>query len=505
MKIVLEIVEGAGFARKRSLRAPAVLVVGRGEASDWMHPDDPTMSARHFEVSVQFDGCTVTDLNSTNGTLVDGQKISRQPITDGIKIKAGSTVFRVFILQPASGTSRTTDFPAPQNDLPAEPPPRHKSPVVASNPSKPHLSNSVGQVLRQTDVISPTNPTRVDAADERAAYDGSGPSAHRPKTGAVIEVVSEFGRGRKSILRPGQSVTVGRTENSDFAIADPKLSATHFSLADGRSGWQLTDLGSGTGTAVNGVKKSTTVVRTGDRIVAGQTEFLVTIGESAPSSGQRGGFGQSFQEGVRDNDPHVRRAAIHAAAWCREAWLLDFCRECACDPSPDQWDALEMLSILGLPIDLDLIRSLIGHSDLGPGRFEWLASYGHPAVLPDLFDAMRSDDLAVVVVAGSAFSRITGWEFGSEDVATLQDDDFMLPDVQRAQQEWDRHCGQFASGTRYHQGIETSGAPTPELLQQLDMRSRWEACLRGKYEGTWNGSPFDLQRYSLHELLQVQG
>ncbi|WP_182867478.1 FHA domain-containing protein [Rhodopirellula sp. JC639] len=503
MKIVLEIIEGAGFARKRSLRAPAVLVVGRGEASDWMLPDDPTMSSRHFEVSVQYDGCTVTDLNSTNGTIIDGKRISRQSITDGIKIKAGSTVFRVFILQPASGTSPIAGLQTPKNKLVAEPPPQQKSPVVAPKPSKSDPSNPVGQVLRQTDVISPTNHAQADVTAKRGALHAAGPSAPRPKTGAVIEVVSTFGHGRKSILRPGQSITVGRTEKSDFAIADPKLSAAHFSLADGRSGWQLTDLGSGTGTAVNGVKRSTTVVHTGDRIVAGQTEFLVTIGQSAPSSGRRSGSGPSFQEGIRDKDPQVRRAAIHAAAWCREAWLLDFCRECAYDPSPDQWDALEMLSILGIPTDLDLIRSVNGRSDLGPSRFEWLASFGHPAIVPDLIDAMRSEDRPVVVIAAGAFSRITGWEIDSDAVATLQEDDFVLPDVDRAEQEWTRLCGQFASGTRFHQGIETSGMPTPELLQQLDMRSRWEACVRGKYEGTWNGSPFDLQRYSVHDPVEV--
>ena len=522
MKIVLEIISGAYAGRKKALRAPLVLVVGRGESADWILPEDTTMSSRHFEVSVTHDGCFVTDLNSTNGTTVDGQRISQRPLDDGNEIRAGSTVFRVSMTrraaltapiteQPSSVDQHQTEFPT---DSPGQPPPSVSPPPAAaplSPPQPPAPTVSVSEVLRQTERIGrtetddPATPSNSGGvADRMPEFHVSSPPSRR-FTGAVIEVVSDHAHGRKSMLRSGHSITVGRSEQSDFVIPDPQLSAIHFQLADDRSGWQLTDLSSTSGTTVNGVRVSTTLLQTGDRVIAGQTHFVVTIGDSAPLAGGREQTNIPFQVGVRDEDPQVRRAAIHAAAWSREPWLLDFCRGCAKTPSPDLWDALEMLSVLGLPSDLELIRGLGRRAELGPNRFELLASFAHPVVVPDLIQVINGDQLVDVVAAALAFSRILGVDVASGQRATLttnesgDDDEFdeqdvMVPDAAKAEQHWAGLAESFASGNRFHQGMETSGPPTPDLLQQLDMRSRWEACVRGKHEGTWNGDPFDLER-----------
>jgi hypothetical protein len=31
------------------------------------------------------------------------------------------------------------------------------------------------------------------------------------------------------------------------------------------------------------------------------------------------------------------------------------------------------------------------------------------------------------------------------------------------------------------------------MLVKLDLESRWEACLRGRFDGTWKGSLVDLE------------
>jgi hypothetical protein len=56
---------------------------------------DPHMSARHF-VMVCHDGhCRIRDLDSTNGTFLNGAKISEATLNDGDRIEAGRSTFHV--------------------------------------------------------------------------------------------------------------------------------------------------------------------------------------------------------------------------------------------------------------------------------------------------------------------------------------------------------------------------------------------------------------------------
>jgi hypothetical protein len=66
-------------------------VIGRGTEADIRLPDTG-VSRKH--VDVVLDGATAIaeDLGSTNGTLVNGRRISRQPLTDGDVIRIGHSV-----------------------------------------------------------------------------------------------------------------------------------------------------------------------------------------------------------------------------------------------------------------------------------------------------------------------------------------------------------------------------------------------------------------------------
>lgn len=58
--------------------------------------DDPEASRRHASLSVEGDTITVEDLGSTNGTFVNGQRISAaQTLTASDKLRIGTTVFGV--------------------------------------------------------------------------------------------------------------------------------------------------------------------------------------------------------------------------------------------------------------------------------------------------------------------------------------------------------------------------------------------------------------------------
>jgi hypothetical protein len=67
----------------------AVTTLGRGTEVD-IRIDDPGVSRRHAEIVLGTD-VTIRDLNSTNGTLVNGRMISSVLLQDGSRIQMGNT------------------------------------------------------------------------------------------------------------------------------------------------------------------------------------------------------------------------------------------------------------------------------------------------------------------------------------------------------------------------------------------------------------------------------
>ena len=110
MRMILGIVSGPFGEREHAdlsryltwLRPGDSQRVGRsGYKADMVIPSDQRMSSGHFMVSCEDDGCYVSDMESTNGTFVNGQRIGELTrLHDGDEIVAGSTTFNVQIIAP---------------------------------------------------------------------------------------------------------------------------------------------------------------------------------------------------------------------------------------------------------------------------------------------------------------------------------------------------------------------------------------------------------------------
>jgi FHA domain-containing protein len=70
-------------------------VLGRGSACDLVLGDDDAVSRRHAEIAVRAGLCLVRDLDSCNGTLLNGRPVRRARLRRGDVLLVGETEIRV--------------------------------------------------------------------------------------------------------------------------------------------------------------------------------------------------------------------------------------------------------------------------------------------------------------------------------------------------------------------------------------------------------------------------
>jgi pSer/pThr/pTyr-binding forkhead associated (FHA) protein len=79
--------------RGQSFTLANVLAIGRRPEVDISMPDDTFMSGKHASLEIRPDGVWVIDHNSTNGTFVNGQRVTGdKSVRKGDRIQAGSIV-----------------------------------------------------------------------------------------------------------------------------------------------------------------------------------------------------------------------------------------------------------------------------------------------------------------------------------------------------------------------------------------------------------------------------
>lgn len=105
MKVVLELQDQSANVRKITVRHD--IVIGRGSDCN-LRLSSPQVSRRHCFLRVSRDGVTVTDLDSSNGTWVQGRRIPsgvRQDVGDGQQLSLGPIRFVVYLRQEAVAAS----------------------------------------------------------------------------------------------------------------------------------------------------------------------------------------------------------------------------------------------------------------------------------------------------------------------------------------------------------------------------------------------------------------
>ena len=91
------------------------LTLGADPANDLALPGDPTLSRLHAVLERYDAGWSVRDLDSRNGTFVNGQRIwSERPLRPGDELRVGATRLVYRSDQPSGGQATQASEPPPQ-------------------------------------------------------------------------------------------------------------------------------------------------------------------------------------------------------------------------------------------------------------------------------------------------------------------------------------------------------------------------------------------------------
>jgi pSer/pThr/pTyr-binding forkhead associated (FHA) protein len=189
-------------------------VIGRELEADVRFRSDLEMSSAHFSIEATEDYCKISDLGSTNGTFLNGCRITHEIARNGDEIRAGNTTFEIVLAESLA--------PAP----------------IAGSP-----------VINQRDLDS---------------------------SGTGIRITTEDGDYRD--LAFGSRITIGRNDLAEWIFAsDVKISSLHFAIQTMSGQWEVVDLSSTNGTLLNGRRIEKAWLNANDEILAGSTRFTIHL------------------------------------------------------------------------------------------------------------------------------------------------------------------------------------------------------------------------------------
>ena len=206
------------------------LTIGRDPGNDVLLEVDG-VSGFHAEIDKEGDDFYLLDLKSTNGTFVNGRKI-----TEKHQLKAWEELKFDTVSAEIVDTERVR--------------PTRVNPIITDDDLKKKSSVAA---------------TRVHRAVETSTRVMEVPSA------ALVLIVGP-GKGKRFSLK-GTTLTLGRTPENNIAVDDSTVSSGHARLVSKGGDWQLEDIGSTNGTFVNDEKISSRRLKNGDLVRLGKVVF----------------------------------------------------------------------------------------------------------------------------------------------------------------------------------------------------------------------------------------
>jgi hypothetical protein len=104
MPVTFKVIQGGRSVKVFTVHEGESRIIGRSKTSD-ISISDPLLSRRHMRVDIAESAFTVTDLKSSNGTFLNGERITESALKAGDEIKIGQTILEVTTEAPVPATA----------------------------------------------------------------------------------------------------------------------------------------------------------------------------------------------------------------------------------------------------------------------------------------------------------------------------------------------------------------------------------------------------------------
>jgi pSer/pThr/pTyr-binding forkhead associated (FHA) protein len=276
-------------SNQREIAIKPEMILGRTAECD-LQLTEGHASRRHARLFFAEDGVWVEDLNSANGTFVNGAKITG-------KVKLGSGDRLRFDVEEfdfsVPGAAAPVDEGKTQFRDPASAVVDAESSASYNRPGAWADPDAMGEGANKTKFIDPGQLKQMINKTPAAAVTATIDGPH-------LQVVSGNRAGLNIKLTVGESGvkewTVGSQADREVQFQDSGVSALHAKIVNEGERWKVLDQMSANGTFVNGKRSNVSYLTTGDRVRFGPVEcvFLTSRGAAAPrrsdgpASGARG-------------------------------------------------------------------------------------------------------------------------------------------------------------------------------------------------------------------------
>ena len=288
-------------AKTIALSSGQSIVVGRDKSAG-LRVQDPIVSRNHLRISYLNGRWTVTDLKSTNGVCIGGQRLrpGAEYVLEGngqihLGIQASAPVITYEERMLGNNLKKAAD-PGVSLRPASALPPRVASPKGVGKIPPPRsvaipqtAPNTPSQPLSRSDMLVPTGWTTLGVGKKP-------PRPAPPRLPANLGKTDNreiVGAGNQiPIPAPGQIFHIGRGADNEVVLPDPLVSSHHAVISTNHGGLTVTDLGSTNGVFINGLRVRSAQIQPGDVLTVGRISLrlvgdnLVRIG-SIVAEGQR--------------------------------------------------------------------------------------------------------------------------------------------------------------------------------------------------------------------------
>jgi ABC-type multidrug transport system ATPase subunit/ABC-type polysaccharide/polyol phosphate export permease len=267
--------------------------------------DQPTVSGRHCRLSRTDEGFTLEDLQSTNGTFVNGQRIEGPTtVTKADTITLGRSVPLPWPEEEAQHDAKSDETPAYDGPLPEakhphpDPLPKGEGvrcirigrlpendvvldyPIVSGHHARIVFEDGLPWIEDRdsrngTAVGSPGNRIkRAQLAPDDVVYFGT---LRVPAARLLAGGLALGSQPYTALEVAGQATVVGRAKTCDVVLDDPRVSRRHARLVRDGERTTIEDLHTSNGTFVNGQRiTAPQVLRPGDLVAIGRCTLKLT-------------------------------------------------------------------------------------------------------------------------------------------------------------------------------------------------------------------------------------